>query len=129
MDAIGELLGGAERTRTRPRAFAPWSPRQDTLELIARVNAVLGEYADHLPLTLRQIFYRLVGAYGYEKTERAYKRLGEHLVRARRARLIPMESIRDDGGVTVTPNEPSRRGLIAVRSIACFDANVLFGVS
>jgi hypothetical protein len=103
MDAISELLGGAERTKTRPRGFAPWSPRPDTLELIARVNAVLGEYQDHLPLTLRQIFYRLVGAHGYEKTERAYERLGEHLVRARRARFIPMEAIRDDGGAVITP--------------------------
>jgi hypothetical protein len=103
MDAIGELFGGAERVRTRPRGFAPWSPRQETLELLARVNAVLGEYQDHLPLTLRQIFYRLVGAHGYEKTERAYERLGEHLVRARRARLVPMEAIRDDGGVTIMP--------------------------
>jgi hypothetical protein len=82
MDSISELFGGAERTRTRPRGFAPWSPQRKTLELIARVNAVLGEYRDHLPLTLRQIFYRLVGAHGYEKTERAYERLGEHLVRA-----------------------------------------------
>jgi hypothetical protein len=104
MDAISELFGGAERTRTRPRGFAPWSPRQETLELLARVNAVLGEYQDHLPLTLRQIFYRLVGAHGYEKTEQAYARLGEHLVRARRARLVPMEAIRDDGGTTITPN-------------------------
>jgi hypothetical protein len=103
MDAIGELFGGAERVRTRPRGFAPWSPRQETLELLARVNAVLGEYQDHLPLTLRQIFYRLVGAHGYEKTERAYERLGEHLVRARRARLVPMDAIRDDGGVTIMP--------------------------
>jgi hypothetical protein len=104
MDSISALFGGAERTRTRPRGFAPWSPRRDTLELIARVNDVLGEYRDHLPLTLRQIFYRLVGAHGYEKTERAYERLGEHLVRARRARIIPMEAIRDDGGTTITPN-------------------------
>jgi hypothetical protein len=74
------------------------------LELIAHVNAVLGEHRDHLPLTLRQIFYRLVGAHGYDKTERAYERLGEHLVRARRARLVPMEAIRDDGGTTITPN-------------------------
>jgi len=104
MDSISELFGGAERTRTRPRGFAPWSPRQDTLELLARVNAVLGEYQDHLPLTLRQIFYRLVGAHGYAKTEQAYARLGEHLVRARRARLVPMEAIRDDGGTVITPN-------------------------
>ena len=28
--------------------------------------------ADHLPLTIREILYRLVGAHGYEKTEQAY---------------------------------------------------------
>src|SRR5262249_56679661 len=104
MDPVNELSGGTARIRTRRRGFAPWSPGQETLELLARVNAVLGEYQDHLPLTLRQIFYRLVGAHGYEKTEQAYARLGEHLVRARRARLVPMEAIRDDGGTTITPN-------------------------
>jgi site-specific DNA-methyltransferase (adenine-specific) len=80
MDSISELFGGAQRGRTRPHGFAPWSPQPETLELLARVNAVLREYADHLPLTLRQIFYRLVGPHGYEKTERAYQRLSEHLV-------------------------------------------------
>ena len=90
------LLGGAERTRTRVRGFAPWTPRASTEQLLAQVDLVLAEYVDHLPLTLRQIFYRLVGAYAYEKTEQAYERLCEHLNRARRARLIPMDIIRDD---------------------------------
>jgi hypothetical protein len=114
------LLGGAERIKTRPRGFAPWSPREETLALLARVNAVLGEYRDHLPLTLRQIFYRLVGAHGYEKTEQAYERLGECLVRARRARLISMETIRDDGGTVITPNmwASSQEYLDAVRAQA-----------
>jgi hypothetical protein len=58
---------------------------------------VLDEYHDQLPLTLRQIFYRLVGAYEYEKTERAYKRLAEAMNKARRAQLISMDDIRDDG--------------------------------
>jgi hypothetical protein len=58
---------------------------------------VLADYAAQLPLTIRQIFYRLVGADGYEKTEQAYKRLGELLNKARRARLIDMDAIRDDG--------------------------------
>ena len=97
------LLGGAERKRARVRGFAPWTPQKETLALIARVNAVLGEYADHLPLTVRQIFYRLVGAHGYDKTEHAYKRLGEHLNRARRARIIAMDDIRDDGGIIERP--------------------------
>jgi len=55
---------------------------------------------NHLPLTVRQVFYRLVATYGFEKTERAYGRLCEHLVRARRAKLIPFGVIRDDGPVS-----------------------------
>ncbi len=54
-------------------------------------------------MTLRQIFYRLVGAYGYDKTEKAYGRLGEHVNRARRARLIPFSAIRDDGITSTHP--------------------------
>ncbi len=65
--------------------------------MLDQVAAVLDEYADYLPLTVRQIFYRLVGAYGYEKTELAYSRLCEYLNRARRARLIDFDDIRDDG--------------------------------
>jgi hypothetical protein len=71
--------------------------------LLEQVRAVLHEYAAHLPLTIRQVFYRLVGAYGFAKTERAYKQLGEHLNRARRAGLIAWEALRDDG---VTIREP-----------------------
>jgi hypothetical protein len=83
---------------TRPRGFmAGWEPRAASLALIEQVNAVLDDYAAQVPLTVRQIFYRLVGAYGYEKTEQAYKRLGELLNKARRARLIDMDMIRDDG--------------------------------
>jgi hypothetical protein len=81
----------------RPRGFiAGWSPRPQTSALLAQVAQVLKEYRDHLPLTCRQIFYRLVGAHGYDKTEQAYERLCEALNKARRARLIPFEHIRDD---------------------------------
>jgi hypothetical protein len=66
------------------------------------VREILDEYEGQLPLTVRQIFYRLVGAHGYDKTERAYSRLAEHLVRARRARLIPFHTIRDDGVMTLS---------------------------
>lgn len=102
---VNTLLGGARRrARMRPRGFAEWSPRDDTLVLLNQVRNVLDEYVDHLPLTLRQIFYRLVATHGYEKSEAAYGRLSDHLSRARRARIIPMTAIRDDGGATITPN-------------------------
>ena len=81
----------------RPKGIAPWNPDPATVELLHDVRSVLDEYRDHLPLTVRQVFYRLVGQYGYDKTERAYARLCEKLVRARRATLIPFDAIRDDG--------------------------------
>jgi hypothetical protein len=85
------------------RGFAPWSPQGATLRLLDQVRGVLDEYEDYLPLTIRQIFYRLVGAYEFEKSERAYARLCEHLNRARRARIIFMDVIRDDGGTVLAP--------------------------
>jgi hypothetical protein len=51
-------------------------------------------------LTVRQIFYRLVANYEYEKTPQAYEKLAEKLVLARRNRRIPFDAIRDDGVVT-----------------------------
>lgn len=82
---------------TRPKGYHPWRPQQKTQIVLAQVEAVLEEYRPHLPLTARQIFYRIVGAYGYPKTEVAYERLCNYLSRARRARIIPFEALRDDG--------------------------------
>lgn len=93
------ILGGAKRKRTRARGFiADWSPRDQTHVLLDQVQAVLDEYADHLPLTNRQIFYRLVGAHGYSKTQQAYDNLCEMLQKARRSGMIRFAAIRDDGG-------------------------------
>ena len=89
-------VSGRTYRRTRPRGFAAWSPKPDTMLLVDQVRAILDEYREHLPMTARQVFYRLVGAYQYPKEERAYDRLQETLNRARRARLIPMNAIRDD---------------------------------
>lgn len=86
----------SDNSRKRPKGYAEWRPRQDTRIVLAQVDEVLREYQAQLPLTVRQIFYRLVGAYAFPKTEQAYERLGNYLVRARRARLIPFEYIRDD---------------------------------
>ena len=85
---------------SRPRGFiAEWRPQARTRVLLTQVDAVLAEYAAYLPLTVRQIFYRLVGQFAYDKTEAAYERLCETLNRARRASLVPWDAVRDDGGV------------------------------
>jgi len=84
------------------------------------VQGVLDEYAEHLPLTIRQVFYRLVGAHDYEKTERAYQRLAEHLNRARRARIIPIDVIRDDGGTISEPDhwDSAEQFMATIRAMA-----------
>lgn len=87
----------AVKGRRRPKGYAPWSPRTETRRVIGQIEDVLTEYRDYLPMTNRQIFYRLVGAFSYPKTERGYANLCEYLSRARRSGVIPFESIRDDG--------------------------------
>ncbi|HTA99827.1 MAG TPA: hypothetical protein VK804_05055 [Bradyrhizobium sp.] len=113
-----DLLGGAERGRTRPRGFTDWNPNGVSLALLAQVREVLLEY--YLPLTLRQVYYRLVGAHGYPKDDRAYGRLGEMLNRARGAKLIPVNAIRDGGGTRIDPESwrDAEQYLHAVRSQA-----------
>lgn len=82
----------------RPKGYiSNWTPQPKTLELIQQVKQVLRDYDQYLPLTARQIFYRLVGQFHYDKTELAYSRLCEALVKARRAQMISFSAIRDDG--------------------------------
>lgn len=87
----------SSNTSARPKGYAPWGPRRKTQDLLEQVDTVLREYEDFLPLTIRQIFYRLVGAFDFEKTERGYSRLQECLARARRSGRIPFDAVRDDG--------------------------------
>jgi hypothetical protein len=61
-DSIEKILGGAERSDSiNDRGFIEWSPKDHTRALIDEIAAVLEEYAGHLPLTGRQIYYRLIG--------------------------------------------------------------------
>ena len=81
----------------RPRGLASWKPQTKSRALLHDVEEVLHEYVDLLPLTLRQIFYRLVGTRDYPKNEAFYDRLLDKLARARRAGLVSFDAIRDDG--------------------------------
>jgi hypothetical protein len=85
--------------------MASWAPRTKTQPLLESVHEILAQYREQLPLTLRQVFYRLVAAFDYEKTENAYERLGETLNRARRAQVVPFDAIRDDGATALWPRE------------------------
>jgi hypothetical protein len=87
------------------RGYADWNPKPEALYWVHRTRQVLDAYSDYLPLSVRQIFYRLVAEHDYEKTEAGYGRLTGILSRARRAGLLPWEAIRDGGlGRTVEAN-------------------------
>jgi hypothetical protein len=80
----------------RIKGFAPWNPQAPTRALLEDIDQVLDEYEDYLPLTVRQVFYRLVGK-GYTKSEAFYESIQQKCVRARRSGRIPFAAIRDDG--------------------------------
>lgn len=88
----------------RARGLAPYNPHGPARVLLEQVDDVLREYVAYLPLTIRQIFYRLVATFGYPKTEEAYDGLGEKLNRARRAGLVAFAAIRDDGTTELVPS-------------------------
>lgn len=98
---------------SRPRGLIEWEPTAKVVARLGMVKSVLAEYRRYLPLTVRQIFYRLVGAYDYAKTENAYSRLCDTLVKARRSGIIPFSSIRDDGVVaSKAPGFSSARSFV-----------------
>lgn len=96
------------RRSGRPRGRTTWRPYTKSRALLDQVRQIIDEYREHLPMTIRQIFYRLVGAYDYPKTAKAYSNLIELLIDARRTTVpefhIPFEVIRDDGGVAYLPS-------------------------
>jgi hypothetical protein len=81
---------------TRAKGFASWRPHKKTEALLTDISAVLVEYREYLPLTIRQVFYRLVGK-GYPKSENFYAKVQEACNRGRRSGRIPFNAIRDDG--------------------------------
>lgn len=88
---------------TRPRGYIEnYNPQAKTSALLEAVAAVLNEYREQWPLTVRQILYRLMGTINYPKS--GSDRLLEHVANARRARLIPFHAIRDDGVSVIEPD-------------------------
>lgn len=118
---ITKVLNGVERSGFRnPRDFAAWRPDDQTKVLIGQINKVLAEYSEHLPLTGRQIYYRLIDTYSRPKGKQFEDRLYEVLQRGRRARIFPMTAIRDDGAIKDETQwwEDGDEWLAAIRSEA-----------
>ncbi|MFD6967402.1 hypothetical protein [Streptomyces sp. NPDC059949] len=88
----------------RSRGYQPcWKPQASSLELLAAVDRVLNRYTDHLPLTIRQVWYSLISDAVLAKESRTYKRLIEVIGMGRRSGRIPWEALRDDTELKAEP--------------------------
>ncbi len=67
------------------RGFINWTPNAKSRSLLAQVASVLGEYIDLLPLSIRQVYYRLIAVHGYSKSNESYNALIYLMTKARRA--------------------------------------------
>jgi hypothetical protein len=95
---MADIFDRVRYTETRARGYIEdWNPTAGTQATLFEIQSVLSEYRAHLPMTARQIFYRLIGRNVIAKTEQSYQRLLSILTKARRAEIIPFSSIRDDG--------------------------------
>jgi hypothetical protein len=93
-----EPLPPSPYKHARPLGFNPYKPRKpEKKKFIADILSVVEEYRAFHPLAIRQVYYRLVAKHGYPKGERLERALYEMATKLRRARVIPMETFRDDG--------------------------------
>ena len=70
--------------------------RQESLDLISKINDIIEEYQEQgYELTLRQVYYQLVARAYITNNERSYKNVGNLISEARLAGLIDWEAIVD----------------------------------
>lgn len=84
--------------------YRPWGvrgPIKRTRDMLAAVDAVLGEYRQWWPLSARQIYYRLVGLGVVAKGED--RKVYYALRQARWSGRIPFSAFRDDGITSKAP--------------------------
>src|SRR4051812_28487904 len=95
------LTASRDKRRGRPVGYAPWAPRGATLEMLEQIDAVLEEHRDYWPITPRQVLYRLMAAGQAVKADA--ERIGDYLVRARRAGMIEWDAIGDGRTESAVP--------------------------
>lgn len=79
----------------RPRGpIVDYRPTTKTRELLADVQEILNENRAYWPLTVRAVYYRLLGR-GYPKSAGLASRVSEHVSNARRAGWISWAAISD----------------------------------
>jgi hypothetical protein len=84
---------------TNGRNRSTWTPK--TLAYLQRVQGVLEELEDYWPLTLRQVYYRLVAAGDIENNRSEYQKLSRILTTARLDGKVPWDALEDRARATL----------------------------
>jgi hypothetical protein len=94
-------ITAARNKRSRPVGYAPWSPRAQTRETLDQIVSVLDDHREYWPITPRQVLYRLMGR--GQATKGDAERIGDYIVRGRRAGFIAWEAIGDGRTESMVP--------------------------
>lgn len=104
--AVAETTASRNK-RSRPVGYAPWNPRAGTLESLEQIQSVLDDHREYWPITPRQVLYRLMGR--NQATKDDADRIGDYVVRGRRAGFIRWDAIGDgrtESAVPVVCDDP-----------------------
>jgi hypothetical protein len=85
-----------------------WTKRAEAE--LAGIRAVLADLADYWPVTLRQVYYRLVAAGTIENNRGAYGKLSRTLTKARLDGLVPWAALEDRARSTLVSDGWADRG-------------------
>jgi hypothetical protein len=83
--------------------FREWNPDLKSQERILKINAILAEYSGRV--TIRQVYYRLVGAGVIANKQEEYRAIQGLITKARYAGLIDWDDIEDRNRGAVRPQE------------------------
>jgi hypothetical protein len=76
--------------------MSPWDPPPGAgRKVLNHVQEVIAQYQRQLPLSIRQIYFVMLGKFGYPKGPQFQRQLSRVINRGRRARLIDFDYIRD----------------------------------
>ena len=86
------------------RGFLDWGPNSRTKEVVDQILRVIQTYRDAgVPApTVRDVYYNLIGRYGYKKSEALNRKVYRLLRKMRRSGMIGFDEIDDDSPTMLT---------------------------
>ncbi len=88
--------------------------REDTIEIIVKMNKVLAEYSGRV--SVRQIYYQFVARGWIENTQKSYDRIQDVATKARYAGMIDWDAIEDRNRAAQRPSE-FKSGAAALKTL------------